>query len=304
MKFLPNTIVYFHEVQDQKWLINNIELLTKNYNIISLQELENFYYGNKELKNSCHITFDDGDITFYNNALPIIKKYKIPVSTYVSPLIAHEGKNFWFQEIKGYDRGKMIQIIKKVTRLEIDDTTFIDVKSLLKKLEIEVILEIIDIYQRETKTLPKNSMNMNSKQLVEVKSTGLVDIGAHTLNHPLLINETDENSSKEIIESIDLLSDILGSNVKHFVYPNGNYSDREIEILKKKDIKLAFTTERGKISHSNNPLCIPRSGSPVISELSNSNAYIFSKCLVQLLAGEKRYYKFADTWNTVVSKIY
>lgn len=303
MKFLPNTILFFHEVNDQKWLTNIIELLIKNYNIIGLQELENYYYEKKELKNSCHITFDDGDITFYKNVLPIIKKYKIPVSTYVSPLIAKEGKNFWFQEIKDYDRNKMIEIIKKVTKLEQDDTTLSDVKTLLKKLKIEVILEIIKIYQRETKTLPKDSMNMNSKQLIEVKSTGLVDIGAHTLTHPLLVNETHEIASREIVGSIDLLSNILGCSVKYFVYPNGNYSAREIEILKKKGITLAFTTEREKITHSNNPLSIPRSGSPVISDLSNNNAYIFTKCLVQLLAGEKRYYKYANRWSTVVSKL-
>lgn len=303
MKFLPNTIVYFHEVNDQKWLTNIIELLLKNYNIIGLQELENYYYGNKELKNSCHITFDDGDITFYNNVLPIIKKYKIPVSLYVSPLIAQEGKNFWFQEIKNYDRYKMFDIIKKVTKWDLENTPQIDVKALLKKLKIEVILEIINVYQRETKTLPKDSMNMNSEQLIDVKSTGLVDIGAHTLTHPLLVNETDEIASKEIQGSIDSLSSILGCDVRYFVYPNGNFSEREINILKKKGIKLAFSTERDKISHLNNPLSIPRNGSPVISNLYNNKAYIFTKCLAQLLAGEKRYYKYANTWNTVVSKL-
>lgn len=303
MKFLPNTIVYFHEVHDQKWLTKIIELLSKNYNIIGLQELENYYYGNKDLKNSCHITFDDGDISFYHNVLPIIKKYKMPVSTYVSPLMAQKGKNFWFQEIKDYDRDKMVEIIKKVTKLEVENNTEVDVKTLLKRLKIEEILEIINVYQRETNTLPKESMNMNSKQLLDVKSTGLVDIGAHTLTHPLLINETEEIALKEIGESIDLLSNVLGSDVKYFVYPNGNYSEREIEILKRKGIKLAFTTERGKISHSNNPLSIPRSGSPVISNLYNNNAYLYAKCLVQLIAGEKRYYKYANTWNAVVSKL-
>lgn len=303
MKFLPNTVVYFHEVHDQKWLTNIIELLLRNYNIIGLQELEEYYYGNKELKNSCHITFDDGDITFFNNVLPIIKRYKIPVSTYVSPLMANEGKNFWFQEIKNYDRNKIIEIIKKVTKLEVENTPLLDVKKLLKKLKIEVILEIINVYQRETKTLPKDSMNMNSKQLIDVKSTGLVDIGAHTLTHPLLVNETDEIALREITGSIDSLSNILGCDVRYFVYPNGNYSEREIEILKKKGIKLAFTTEREKISHSNNPLSIPRSGSPITSDLNNSKAYIFTKCLVQLLAGERRYYKYANTWNSVVSKL-
>lgn len=303
MKFLPNTIIYFHEVHDQKWLTNILDLLLRNYNIIGLRELENYYYNNIALKNSCHITFDDGDITFYNNVFPVIKKYKIPISVYVSPLMALEEKNFWFQEIKHYDRNKMFEVIKKVTKQEFESTPSLDIKAILKQLKIEIILEIINVYQSETKTLPKAPMNMNIKQLNDIKSSGLVDIGAHTLNHPLLVNEKDEIASKEIVKSIDLLSDLLGVNVRHFVYPNGNYGDREINILKEKGIKLAFTIERGKISHLNNPLSIPRSGSPIISDLYDNKAYTLAKCLVQLLAGEKRYYKYASNWNSVVSKM-
>jgi hypothetical protein len=87
------------------------------------------------------------------------------------------------------------------------------------------------------------------------------------------------------------------------VYPNGAFGDREINILKDRGIKLAFTTKRDEISSKHNPLSIPRSGSPFVSVFKNNKAYVFSKCMVQLLAGEKRYYKYADTWSSVASKI-
>lgn len=302
MKILPNTIIYFHEIHDKQWFTTIIESLLKNYNIIDLQELENYYYNNKKLKNSCHITFDDGDISFYKNAFPIIKKYNIPVSVYVSPLVALGGQNFWFQEIRGYDPYKLSETIRKITGYKFEFCAMGEIKNYLKSLRIDVILEIIKSYQKETNTSPKLTMNMNENQLIEINTTGLVDIGAHTLNHPQLINETVQTATYEIEESIDQLSNILKKQVKFFVYPNGNYSDREISILKNKGIKLAFTTERGKLSGLNNPLSIPRNGSPLISELNNSKAYTYSKCLLQLMAGEKLYYKYAESWNTYIYK--
>lgn len=270
--------------------------------MVSLGELEDYYYNNKDLKNSCHLTFDDGDITFYKNALPIIKKYNIPVSVYVSPLMASGEKNFWFQEINDYKPDELSKIIWKITGKSIENKTFFAIKEYLKTLQIDEISEIIRRYQLETQTPVKPPMNMNVNQLMEVKSTGLVDIGAHTLNHPILTNETDEVASSEIITSIDLLKEMLNCEIRYFVYPNGNYSEREIDILKNKGIKLAFTTERGKITHLNNPLSIPRNGAPFVS-MYNNKAYFLFKCCVQLLAGEKRYYKYASTWGSILSKL-
>lgn len=303
MKILPNTIVYLHEIHDPKWLDNVLYSLKKNYHIITIEELEDYYYNNKNLKNSCHITFDDGDSSFYYKAYPIIKKHNIPVSIYVSPLMAKEGKNFWFQEVSGYNEEKLFEITQRTTNIQIERFQTGEIKKYLKTLKLNDIWEIIGLYQLVTKTPPKPPLNMSIEQLIEVQSSGLVTIGAHTLNHPILPNETDDVATLEIAGSIDQLNEVLNCKTRYFVYPNGSYGEREINILKAKGIRLAFTTQRDKISFAQDPLCIPRSGSPFISVFKNSNAYIFSKCLVQLLVGEQRYYQYANTWSSVASHI-
>ena len=291
MKLLPNTIILLHEIYDPNWLDNAFKILKRNYNMITAEELENYYYNSANLKNSCHVTFDDGDLSFYDNILPVVRKHKIPVSTYVSPLMAAEKKNFWFQEVKGYNDEKMIEIINQVT----NNKNYIQrqsVKPFLKTLKLDVIWEIIRLYQKETNEPPKKPMNMTINQLREVKSSGLVEIGAHTLNHPILINENDDFAKMEIEKSIDFLGDILNIGIKYFAYPNGNYSNREIEILRNKGIKLAFSTKRGKISLENNKYSIPRSGSPMVSEVQNNRIYSNIKSIFQVIAGEERYNKY------------
>lgn len=302
MKILPNTIIYFHEIQDKQWFQNIIETLIKNYHIIGLKELEDYYYNDKSIKNSCHITIDDGDISFYKNAFPILKNFNVPVSVYVSPLNATERLNFWFQEIVDYDATGLNEIISKEFNYKLDHQSMSEIKSFLKTLKINEILRIINLYQKKTAVPPKLPMNMNEKQIIELSNSGLVEFGAHTLNHPCLVNEKNEVASYEILESIDRLSNILNKEISSFVYPNGDYGEREIAILKSKGIKLAFTTERGKLSNMDDPLKIPRSGSPIISNFNNK-AYTISKCLVQLMAGENLYYKYANSWDSLVSKV-
>jgi len=301
MKILPNTIITLHEIKDSKWLNNVIISLKNHYHLVSAKEFENYYYNNTDLKNACHLTFDDGDLSFYNNVLPLIKKHKIPVSTYVSPMMAKERRNFWFQEIRGYNQEKLFEIAQKIINDKNRNIQPAAIKPFLKTLRIETILEIIKLYQKETNTLPKPPMNMTDKQLIEIKSTGLVEIGAHTLNHPILINESDESATYEIEKSIDQLSEILNCDTKYFVYPNGDYGEREINILKKKGIKLAFSIKRGKISQLNNTYCIPRSGSPFISpSIHNRSPYIYSKCILMFILGEEKYYHYATSkgWLT------
>lgn len=294
MRILPNTIITLHEINDPKWLNNVIISLKNNYNLVGVEDFENYYHNNNNLKNACHLTFDDGDLSFYNNVLPLIKKHNIPVSTYVSPLIARENKNFWFQEIRGYNQKKLFEVAKEIINDNNLNFQPVAMNPFLKTLRIETILKIIKLYQKETNTPPKPPMNMTEKQLIEIKSSGLVEIGAHTLHHPILINESDESAIYEIEKSIDQLSEILNCETRYFVYPNGDYSEREIKILKNKGIKLAFSTEKGKISRDNNIFCLPRSGSPFVSEtIKNKSAYIISKSIL-LLAGEKRYYKYSN----------
>lgn len=300
MRILPNTIITLHEINDPKWLNNVIISLKNNYNIVSVEDFENYYYNNINLKNACHLTFDDGDLSFYNNVLPLIKKHNIPVSTYVSPLIARERRNFWFQEIRGYNQEKLFEITQKIINDKNQNIQPVAMNPFLKTLRIETILEIIKLYQKETNTPPKPPMNMTEKQLIEIKSSGLVEIGAHTLNHPILTNESDESATYEIEKSIDQLSEILNCETRYFVYPNGDYGEREIKILKNKGIKLAFSTKKGKISHDNNIFCLPRSGSPFVSEtIKNKSAYIFSKSIF-LLADEKRYYKYSNFKQSIL----
>ncbi len=286
MKLFPSTIINFHAIYDDHWMDSIFSLLKQLYKIIPLSEVESFYYEGVKLKNTCHITFDDGDISFYNIVYPLLKKHNIPVSIYVSPKVAKERINFWFQEIREYDDHKLRSIINSNIKFSKETEEAKPTRAILKSLPVNQILAILEQYRRETNSPVKPPMNMTVDQLRELDASDLVTIGAHTLNHPILKNESDKECETEIINSIEGLSGILNKEITCFAYPNGSpgldFDHREIDILKENNIKTAFSTENKALSRDDNPLSIPRNG---ISYGSNSFV------LIKLLSGKR--------WGTI-----
>jgi peptidoglycan/xylan/chitin deacetylase (PgdA/CDA1 family) len=264
MKIFPNTVINFHEINNYKWMDRVFQLLKRNYNIIPLNEIKEFYYENKPLKNCCHLTFDDGDVSFYNIVFPLLKKHNISASIYVSPMATTERRNFWFQELRDYDKNNLYKVLNDVlnkTAIEVDS---IPLGAVLKSLRVDTIWEIIKRYQMVYNISPKPPINMEVWQLKEIHASGLVSVGAHTLTHPILKNESDKKSEEEIKRSVKELCDILNTKIDHFAFPNGtpelDFSNREMNYLSESGVKIAFSTEIKSFNENDNPFSIPRNG--------------------------------------------
>lgn len=144
MKLFHNMIINFHKVWDSKWMERVFLLLKNIYNVVSLEDIEDYYYKGKELHNCCHITFDDGDRSFYTIAFPLIKKHQIPVSIYVSPQIIKSGKNFWFQERSHYNQEVFRFLIYKKYPFLKQLNPKIPLITILNSLTLEKIRELIN----------------------------------------------------------------------------------------------------------------------------------------------------------------
>jgi hypothetical protein len=63
--------------------------------------------------------------------------------------------------------------------------------------------------------------------------------------HPILTNCTDKECENEIGMSKRRLEETLKKSIDSLGYPNGNYSNREIEILKRNKYRSARTLDVG-----------------------------------------------------------
>ena len=72
-----------------------------------------------------------------------------------------------------------------------------------------------------------------------------VDFQPHTQFHPILPHCTETECRQEILGSKTDLERLLKVECSHFSYPNGDYTEREIEIVKTAGFRSARTTVIG-----------------------------------------------------------
>lgn len=93
---------------------------------------------------------------------------------------------------------------------------------------------------------PYNRMTWD--QLREMANSHTVTIANHTLSHPKLHNlATRAEKEKEIVEANKALKYQLGVDNVWLAYPYGDYDDEVIDICKKAGIKMAVTTDAGRV---------------------------------------------------------
>lgn len=101
--------------------------------------------------------------------------------------------------------------------------------------------------------------HLEAGQLRELIKSGLVEIGAHSYNH-VRLTQIDENALlQEICTSKEVLEETLNVEVPYFAYPWGNTNAAVAQKAKGAGYRLAFTTQKKKITSRNiDPLLLPR----------------------------------------------
>lgn len=94
-------------------------------------------------------------------------------------------------------------------------------------------------------------------QIKEMKNSGIFEFGAHTLNHPKLSQLNLMSVEKEIIQSKEILEDMLGKKCVFFAYPFGDFNEQTI-IIAKKNFKAVFTVKNGTIKYGDNLMELKR----------------------------------------------
>ena len=88
-----NFVFYLHDETSLQNFEQKLLWFRKHYRLVSNKDVEEHLYNGLPLRNSCHITVDDGWLSTYRIIFPVIKKYNIPITIFVSPHISQTGEN-------------------------------------------------------------------------------------------------------------------------------------------------------------------------------------------------------------------
>lgn len=90
--------------------------------------------------------------------------------------------------------------------------------------------------------------NMVSWNQIKEMSADNIDIGGHTMSHPILSCLENPDAEKEIVDSKKTLEHELGKEISHFAYPKGKIEDftaNTIDLVHKAGFKTSCSTIRG-----------------------------------------------------------
>jgi peptidoglycan/xylan/chitin deacetylase (PgdA/CDA1 family) len=102
---------------------------------------------------------------------------------------------------------------------------------------------------------------MTSAQVRALHAAGM-EIGAHTVSHPILRALAPEAAAVELQESRARLESLTGAKVRYFAYPNGrpgsDYDEQHVSLARECGFEAAFSTRRGACSRASDRWQLPR----------------------------------------------
>jgi peptidoglycan/xylan/chitin deacetylase (PgdA/CDA1 family) len=247
-----------------KYLLND-----QNFHFVSLKKLIECIKSNDLTKKLVVISLDDGYKDNYKYAYPILKKYNIPAIIYVTTGNINSRELFWWDKV-GY-------IIKHSSLAQIDINPFgslpigtngqkiIAYKKItqdLKKVSNDSKNQIIKTLQKKSKlTIPKDKKNevLLTWKEIKIMANNGIDFGAHSVTHPILTKLPLKKAKFEIEKSKeDIESNINNKKIYSFSYPNGNFNNKIIKILKENNFDCAVTNNPGIITKNDNLYTLKR----------------------------------------------
>ena len=245
------TILTYHNIKPQQ-AQKHFNALKSRYNIIPLRD---YIQARRDgtlkglPRKSLVITIDDG---YKDNYLlrDVIESLGVPVTISLASSIVGTHRHFWFKHAEGK----------------------LDPKSLERVPDEERLSRLEEFGYTDT-TEFENRVALSAEEIEELKP--LVDFQSHAATHPILPTCDDNKAAYEIRQSKIDLETRYGLDIYSLCYPNGDYSLRDIELLKEAGYECGLTIDTGFNSASTDPFRLKRI---CVSDIADVNQLIVTAC--------------------------
>lgn len=202
------------------------------------------------------ITFDDGYADNASNALPVLQHHRVSATFFISTGFL-DGGRMWndsiIEAVRRCDHSTLdLQPLglglhpmgSVAQRRDAIDHLLGGIKYMEPGRRRETVNHIV---QMAGARLPDDLM-LRSRQIRALRDAGM-QIGAHTVTHPILETLTDVQAQQEISSSKTALESLLEEPVHLFAYPNGkpgvDYSAKHVAMVRSAGYCAAVSTAPG-----------------------------------------------------------
>ena len=216
------------------------------------------------------ITFDDGYADNEAIALPVLQRHQLPATFFVSTGFL-DGGRMWNDTV--------IECLRHTDRDTIDLECLglgrVDTASLAHRraaiARVIPLIKYMDLQAREAalqalhvachKPVLSRVLMMQRAQVQALHGAGM-EIGAHTVNHPILTALADTVARQELASGRDQLQQMIDAPVQSLAYPNGgpdtDYDRRHVSMARDCGFEQAVSTAAGVSRTGDDVLQLPR----------------------------------------------
>jgi len=240
------------------------------------------------------LTFDDGYADNLINAKPLLERYGIPATVFVASGYVGAKAPFWWDRLQRvllepgtlprklaiavnglwyerdlgedaeYDEGMFarhrtwrVGEPPPTARHEVYRSLWQLLRPLPSPRRCQILDQIGDWSGLRNGHHP-NDRTVSQHEVAALARGGLIEIGAHTVTHPLLSALPEPSQEREIADSRTALEDIVGQPVASFAYPYGDHSPATASIVARIGFTAAVTTEGRTVGEQSPRLHLPR----------------------------------------------
>jgi peptidoglycan/xylan/chitin deacetylase (PgdA/CDA1 family) len=228
-------------------------------------------------KRAVVVTFDDGYADVLYHAKPLLERYQTPATVFVTT--GYLGREFWWDKLERMllspatlpeqpplpiNDGSYDGVSNDPSRRPVAGSRYDLVRSLYRRLlrlsppQREKAMVQLAAWSGTVPEDRSHRRALTADELIELAAGDLIDIGAHTVTHPVLAALSTAAQRSEIQESKRHLEELLGQPVASFAYPNGSSSQETLAIVRQSGFGCACSSDSDVASQRSDPFHLPR----------------------------------------------
>jgi peptidoglycan/xylan/chitin deacetylase (PgdA/CDA1 family) len=248
-----------------------MEIVARQFDPVSINDVLRFARGETDLpRRPVAITFDDGFADNFEIAAPILNRFGVPASFYITVRPVETGQPPWFCRLRhafGTTREKTWRDSAENCARTLQDpvdkkTAFLVASARCASKAGEPQEQILRTMEQELGVEPLSAKLMMSWEQIRALYQSGHTIGSHTLTHPNVACLEPAEALWECSVSKDKLEEKLGARVVHFSYPSPylepHWTTQTIEVTTRVGYQTAVTCTPGPVRRGHNTLSLQR----------------------------------------------
>jgi peptidoglycan/xylan/chitin deacetylase (PgdA/CDA1 family) len=270
-RVLPRPDPMFPDLPDAARFEALVRALAASFKVLPLGDAAARLAAGTLPRGALAITFDDGYADNAEVALPILARHGVKATFFIATHFLDGGRMFNDSVIECVRAARAEQPVD-LGEFQLGPRSLVSaaerrrvVDELLPQIKYLGLQQREDYLARLAKCLNvarlPDDLMMRSAQVVELHRVGM-EIGGHTVRHPILRVLPDDEAEAEITRGRLALAQLIDAPVEVFAYPNGrphqDYDERHVAMVRRAGFRAAVSTAAGTATAASDPHQLPR----------------------------------------------